>query len=75
MIKKLIGLVVAVAVIIVIVLATIRRDEFRSMLREQTAPQVETPRAKTPIPTSIPAPVADTAALAPTATQGADSVR
>ena len=33
MIKKLIGIIVAVAVVVIIVVAAIRRDNFQSMVR------------------------------------------
>ena len=35
MIKKLIGIIVAVAVVVIIVVAAIRRDNFQSMVRRR----------------------------------------
>ena len=35
MIKKLIGIIVAVAVVVIIVVAAIRRDNFQSMVRSR----------------------------------------
>lgn len=43
MIKKLIGIVVALAVIVIIVLATVRRDEFRSMIWQEELQKAEKP--------------------------------
>ena len=65
MIKKLIGIIVATAVIVIIVIAAIRRDNFQSMvLRDEIEDQ------------TYPEPVASQqpAALAPVATETPDSV-
>ena len=55
MIKKLIGIIVAVAVVVIIVVAAIRRDNFQSMVRRdellngrggprETVPQISASR-------------------------------
>ena len=65
MIKKLIGIIVATAVIVIIVIAAIRRDNFQSMvLRDEIEDQ------------TYPEPVASQqpAALAPGETETSDSV-
>ena len=65
MIKKLIGIIVATAVIVIIVIAAIRRDNFQSMvLRDEIEDQ------------TYPEPVASQqpAALAPGETEKTDSV-
>ena len=65
MIKKLIGIIVATAVIVIIVIAAIRRDNFQSMvLRDEIEDQ------------TYPEPVASQqpAALAPGETETTDSV-
>ena len=65
MIKKLIGIIVATAVIVIIVIAAIRRDNFQSMvLRDEIEDQ------------PYPEPVAaqQPAALAPGETETTDSV-
>ena len=65
MIKKLIGIIVAVAVIVIVVIAAIRRDNFQSMvLRDEIEDQ------------TYPEPVASQqpAALAPGETETTDSV-
>ena len=65
MIKKLIGIIVAVAVVVIIVVAAIRRDNFQSMvLRDEIEDQ------------TYPEPVASQqpAALAPGETETTDSV-
>ena len=51
MIKKLIGIIVAVAVIVIVVIAAIRRDNFQSMLlrdeiENQTFPGPHCPSVK-----------------------------
>lgn len=60
MIKRLIGILVAVAVIAVIVIASIRRDRFESMIRRDElpaapAPVVPAPVVPTPVQPAIPA--------------------
>ncbi len=60
MIKRLIGILVAVAVIAVIVIASIRRDKFESMIRRDElpaapAPVVPAPVVPTPVQPAIPA--------------------
>ena len=65
MIKKLIGIIVATAVIVIIVIAAVRRDNFQSMvLRDEIEDQ------------TYPEPVASQqpAALAPGETETMDSV-
>lgn len=66
MIKKLIGIIVAVAVIVIIVVATIQRDNFQSMeLRDGILNQ------------TLPGPVVPAADLGPAATHtigGADTL-
>ena len=65
MIKKLIGIIVAVAVIVIVVIAAIRRDNFQSMvLRDEIEDQ------------TYPEPVASQqpAALAPGETETTDSI-
>ena len=65
MIKKLIGIIVAVAVIVIVVIAAIRRDNFQSMvLRDEIEDQ------------TYPEPVASQqpAVLAPGETETTDSV-
>ena len=66
MIKKLIGIIVAVAVIVIIVIAAIRRDNFRSMvlrdeIEDQYIPQQPAaPAAVEPAPAdSLSVPVVD----------------
>ena len=55
MIKKLIGIIVAVAVIVIVVIAAIRRDNFQSMLlrdeiENQTFPEpVDTDQPAAPV--------------------------
>ena len=41
MIKKLIGIIVAVAVIVIIVVAAVRRDNFRSMVLRDHSPRLD----------------------------------
>ena len=53
MIKKLIGIIVAVAVVVIIVVAAIRRDNFQSMVRRDellngVEPAAEPPQASRP---------------------------
>lgn len=60
MIKRLIGILVAVAVIAVIVIASLRRDKFESMIRRDElpaapAPVVPAPEVPTPVQPAIPA--------------------
>lgn len=60
MIKRLIGILVAVAVIAVIVIASLRRDKFESMIRRDElpaapAPVVPAPVVPTPVQPAIPA--------------------
>ena len=56
MIKKLIGIIVATAVIVIIVIAAIRRDNFQSMvlrdeIEDQTYPEpVASQQPATPVP-------------------------
>ena len=56
MIKKLIGIIVATAVIVIIVIAAIRRDNFQSMvlldeIADQTSPEpVASQQPATPVP-------------------------
>ena len=56
MIKKLIGIIVAVAVIVIVVIAAIRRDNFQSMvlrdeIEDQTYPEpVASQQPATPVP-------------------------
>lgn len=56
MIKKLIGIIVATAVIVIIVIAAIRRDNFQSMvlrdeIEDQTYPEpVASQQPETPVP-------------------------
>ena len=50
MIKKLIGIIVAVAVVVIIVVAAIRRDNFQSMVRRDellNVPAKDAPAAGT----------------------------
>ena len=47
MIKKLIGIIVAVAVVVIIVVAAIRRDNFQSMVRPKAfRPRTLRPRGR-----------------------------
>lgn len=63
MIKKLIGIIVATAVIVIIVIAAIRRDNFQSMvLRDEIEDQ------------TYPEPVAQPAAPVPIETETTDSI-
>lgn len=55
MIKRLIGILVAVAVIAVIVIASIRRDRFESMIRRDELPAAPAPVVPTPVQPAIPA--------------------
>ena len=55
MIKKLIGIIVAVAVIVIVVIAAIRRDNFQSMLLRD---EIENQTFPEPVVTGPAAPVA-----------------
>ena len=48
MIKKLIGIIVAVAVIVIVVIAAIRRDNFQSMVRRDELLNGVEPAAEPP---------------------------
>ena len=48
MIKKLIGIIVAVAVVVIIVVAAIRRDNFQSMVRRDELLNGVEPAAEPP---------------------------
>lgn len=54
MIKKLIGIIVALAVIAIIVIVVLRRDNFQSMVQRSEQPAAPVPRAVVPEP--VPAP-------------------
>ena len=60
MIKKLIGIIVAVAVVVIIVVAAIRRDNFQSMVRRDellkgVEPAAEPPHLISPAELDVPA--------------------
>ena len=56
MIKKLIGIIVAVAVVVIIVVAAIRRDNFQSMVRrDELLNGVEPPHLISPAELDVPA--------------------
>ncbi len=55
MIKKLIGILVAAAVIAVIVIVSLRRDKFESMIRRDELPAAPAPVVPTPVQPAIPA--------------------
>ena len=60
MIKKLIGIIVAVAVVVIIVVAAIRRDNFQSMVRRDellngVEPAAEPPHLIAPAELDVPA--------------------
>ena len=60
MIKKLIGIIVAVAVFVIIVVAAIRRDNFQSMVRRDellngVEPAAEPPHLISPAELDVPA--------------------
>ena len=60
MIKKLIGIVVAVAVVVIIVVAAIRRDNFQSMVQRDellngVEPAAEPPHLISPAELDVPA--------------------
>ena len=62
MIKKLIGIIVAVAVVVIIVVAAIRRDNFQSMVRRDellngVEPAAEPPHLISPAELDVPAPL------------------
>lgn len=72
MIKRLIGILVAVAVIAVIVIASIRRDKFESMIRRDELPAAPAPVAPAP---EVPTPVQPAIPAADSLTVGvADSI-
>ncbi len=50
MIKKLIGIIVALAVIAIIVIVVLRRDNFQSMVQRSEQPAAPVPRAVVPEP-------------------------
>ena len=50
MIKKLIGIIVAVAVVVIIVVAAIRRDNFQSMVRRDELLNGVEPAAELDVP-------------------------
>ena len=59
MIKKLIGIIVAVAVVVIIVVAAIRRDNFQSMVRRDellngVEPAAEPPHLISPAELDVP---------------------
>ncbi len=54
MIKKLIGILVAVAVIAVIVIVFLRRDKFESMIRRDELPAASAPAGPLPYSRSFP---------------------
>ncbi len=56
MIKKLIGIVVAVAVIVVIVIAALHRDDFQSMVLRNDTDTRTLPAPAAPQPRATPAP-------------------
>ena len=67
MMKKLIGILVAVAVIAVIVIVFLRRDKFESMIRRDELPAASAPAVPAPVQPVVP--VADSLTLG-----GADSI-
>lgn len=67
MIKKLIGILVAVVVIAVIVIVFLRRDKFESMIRRDELPAASVPAVPAPVQPVVPA--ADSLTLG-----GADSI-
>ena len=80
MIKKLIGIIVAVAVIVIIVVAAVRRDNFRSMvLRDEmlngVRPTEEPSRLISPAELDVPAePVPDAGAVESLTVEVTDSI-
>ena len=77
MIKRLIGILVAVAVIAVIVIASIRRDKFESMIRRDELPAAPAPVVPASVvPASVvPTPVQPAIPAADSLTVGvADSI-
>ena len=74
MIKKLIGIIVAVAVIVIVVIAAIRRDNFQSMLLRD---EIETQTFPEPVVTGQPAaPVAGQSEVTDSVTvEVVDSIR
>ncbi|WP_064974889.1 hypothetical protein [Alistipes provencensis] len=72
MIKRLIGILVAVAVIAVIVIVFLRRDKFESMIRRDELPAVPAPVAPAPV---VPTPMQPAIPAADSLTVGvADSI-
>lgn len=61
MIKRLIGILVAVAVVGIVVVVVLRRDNFRSMIRHGELPELAVPERSAPATTSPaePVPAAD----------------
>ena len=61
MIKRLIGILVAVAVIGIVVVVVLRRDNFRSMIRRGELPELAVPERSAPAatPPAQPVPAAD----------------
>lgn len=55
MIKRLIGIIVAAAVIAVVVIASLRRDKFESMIRRDELPEASAPAAPAPVRPTVPA--------------------
>ena len=80
MIKKLIGIIVAVAVIVIIVVAAVRRDNFRSMvLRDEmlngVRPTEEPSRLISPAELDVPVePVPDAGAVDSLTVEVTDSI-
>ena len=75
MIKKLIGIIVAVAVIVIIVVAAVRRDNFRSMVLRDEMLTEEPSRLISPAELDVPAePVPDAGAVDSLTVEVTDSI-